>query len=300
MELAANKTNYTKHLIGDIFTNLSKGLKNTEEISNKLSLNTGDEIQLYYRRKWYNDTTHRAEYEAKQFKTIKYIGDTLIEDKEAFKFSLSGFNYLSGKEENGEFLIQKNDSGYYYGNQLIKYETFKPEFKIVEQDSADNYIFLQSYVIDEIDGKEFPRIIQYNSLSPYRYYILPYFPVPYFEFGNVEGKITYVRKANNEYGQKKKIVWRTDSNHIRKLNVVTNTKIELKYYLTNETEVRWLFYEPNSEPKTLLTSNGEKGENTISITTPSLNYGESYQIQMEVETENGKTVVTQSFKSNLK
>jgi hypothetical protein len=300
LELEIKGKKYTKHLLSDIYTNLSKGIKNREPIKDNLSLKVGDEIQVFYSRKWYNKSTKLAEYEDKQYKNIKYVGDTIVEGQKALNFRIDGFNYLSGKEDSGYFPVFKSGSGYYYGNQLIDYKEFKPELKIVEQDSENNYIYFQAYISDRIGTQDFPKVIQYNSLSPYCYYILPYFPIPYVEAGNVVGKITYVKKNNQEFGRKKERIEKTDSPNIRKIVVLSKSTIELTYYLTNDSEVHWLFYNiSGTEPTPILTNQGTRGQNTIVLKTPNLKNREYYQIQMEVLTESGKSITTHGFKARI-
>jgi hypothetical protein len=300
LELEINRKKYTKHLLSDIYTNLSKGIKNREPVESNLTLKVGDEIQVFYQRKWYNKTTKLAEYEDKQYKNIKYVGDTIVDGQIALNFRFDGFNYLSGKEDSGYFPVLKSGSGYYYGNQLIDYKQFKPELKIIEQDSKNNYIYFQAHIIDRIGTQDFPRVIQYNSLSRYCYYILPYFPTPYVEAGNVVGKITYVKKNNQEFGVKKVRIEKTDSPNIRKIVVLSNNTIELTYYLTNDSEVHWFFYNiSGTEPTPIITNQGTRGQNTIVLKTPNLKNREYYQIQMEVLTESGKSITTHGFKARI-
>ena len=95
--VTSNGRSYTKQLFGDNYNAISNSIKNNSSISNNINIKKGDEIQLFYRRKWYNDTTNLAEYEDKQFKNIKYVGDTTVEKNKALKFTIAGYNYLSGR-----------------------------------------------------------------------------------------------------------------------------------------------------------------------------------------------------------
>src|SRR5690606_24044192 len=74
-ELEIQDTLYTKHLLGDIFLNISENIENNLIVNNQYKNNIGDEIQLIYRRKWHNEENGNAEYENKQFKNFKIIAD---------------------------------------------------------------------------------------------------------------------------------------------------------------------------------------------------------------------------------
>jgi len=301
VELSAQGINYTKHLLGDIFTDISKGLKNTTPISNSIDLVIGDEIQLFYRRKWYNDSTQLAEYEDKQFKNIKYVSDTLIEGHKALNLEINGYNYLSGQEENESFPVILKDSGYYVGQQFTKLTTFKPELKIIEQDSLENYISLQTYTYENIGNKKFPKVTQYYSGSLYRYYLLPYFPMPFIEFGNVQGIITYVKQDGEEHGKKRERTKKTDEPNIRKIRTLSKKEIELTYFLPKSAKVEWLFYSTiESEPKLIKVTESKQGENIIVLKTPKLKNKGNYQIQMEIYNDNGKSVITHGFRAKIK
>jgi len=79
LAVSSNGQFYTKQLYGDNYNDISEGIKNNYKTSNQFDIQPGDEIQLFYRKKWYNDSTNFTEYEDKQFKNIKYIGNTIID-----------------------------------------------------------------------------------------------------------------------------------------------------------------------------------------------------------------------------
>jgi len=113
--VSSNGQFYTKQLMGDNYNDITKGLQNNFTASTKFDIQKGDEVQLFYRRKWYNDTTNLAEYEDKQFKNFKYLGDTVVNDTKALKFEVEGYNYLF------KWFIRQSARtfGYSYGQRLL-------------------------------------------------------------------------------------------------------------------------------------------------------------------------------------
>ena len=185
LAVSSNGQFYTKQLFGDNYNDISEGIKNNFQANNRFDIQSGDEIQLFYRRKWYNDSTGIAEYQDKQFKNIKYVGDTIIDGNKSLKLQIVGYNYLSGSKDGPEeFLMQVSDSGYYYGNQFIPFKDYKTELKIIEQNGQKGFS-LQGVSKDTINGFVYQKIVQATP-DPYRYFILPFFPMPFVEFGNVQ------------------------------------------------------------------------------------------------------------------
>ena len=68
---------------------------------------------------------------------------------------------------------------------------------------------------DTIGTNIYQKIVQAKGNDPYRYYILPFFPMPYIEFGNVQGIITYSKIKGIEKGKKRERTYITDRNNIR-------------------------------------------------------------------------------------
>jgi hypothetical protein len=199
--VSSNGQFYTKQLMGDNYNDITKGLQNNFTASTKFDIQIGDEVQLFYRRKWYNDTTNLAEYQDKQYKNIKYVGDTIVENTNALKLVIEGYSYLSGFFDHPEeFLVFVTDSGYYVGYQFVPFQEYKTELKIVETENGKD-LFLQGVTLDTINGNTYQKIVQATS-DPYRYYILPLFPMPFIEFGNVQGIITYTKIKGIEKGKK--------------------------------------------------------------------------------------------------
>ena len=66
-----------------------------------------------------------TEYENKQFKNVKYIGDTIVNNSKGLVLSVNGYNYLSGsKDDDEQFLVSLTDSGYYSGYQFIPFKNY--------------------------------------------------------------------------------------------------------------------------------------------------------------------------------
>ena len=227
--LSSNGQFYTKQLIGDNYNDISEGIKNNFKANNRFDIQQGDEIQLFYRRKWYNDTTGIAEYQDKQFKNIKYIGNTIVDGNKSLKLKIEGYNYLSGSKDGPEeFLMQVSDSGYYYGPQFIPFKDYRTELKIIEQNGQKGFS-LQGVSKDTINGFTYEKIIQATP-DPYRYYILPFFPMPFVEFGNVQGIITYSKIKGIEKGTKRERTYITDKSNIRDIYSISNNKVEVEIY----------------------------------------------------------------------
>lgn len=234
--VSSNGQFYTKQLMGDNYNDISNGLKNNYTASTRFDIQKGDEIQLFYRRKWYDDTTNVAEYQDKQFKNFKYLEDTIVSDKKAMKFEVEGYNYLSGSFDSPqELLVTVTDSGYYVGYQFVPFQDYKTELKIVETEKGKD-LFLQGVTFDTINGNTYPKIVQAKS-DPYRYYILPFFPMPFIEFGNVQGIITYTKIKGIEKGKKRERAYITDKNNIRDIISKSKKEVEVIIYFVDKAEV---------------------------------------------------------------
>jgi hypothetical protein len=234
--VSSNGQFYKKQLMGDNYNYISNGFKNNFSASTKFDIQKGDEIQLFYRRKWYDDTTNVAEYQDKQFKNFKYLADTIVKNKKAMKFEVEGYNYLSGSYESPqELLVTVTDSGYYVGYQFVPFQDFKTELKIFETEKGKD-LFLQGVTIDTIDGNTYQKIVQAKN-DPYRYYILPFFPMPFVEFGNVQGIITYTKIKGIEKGKKRERAYITDKNNIRDIISKSKNEIEVIIYFLDNAEV---------------------------------------------------------------
>lgn len=296
LAVSSNGNYYTKQLFGDNYNSISKGFLNNSKASNRFDIQIGDEIQLFYRRKWYNDTTGLAEYEDKQFKNIKYVGDTIINNSKALLLSINGYSYLSGSKDNDEqFPLIVTDSGYYSGYQFVPFKEYQTELKLVEVESKKQ-LFLQGIDNDTIENNIYQKIVQVKGNDPYRYYILPFFPMPFIEFGNVQGIITYSKIKGIEKGRKREITYITDRTNLRDIKCKTDTEVEFEIYFKDACDLTITIGENNDLGT--LTTNAKQGVQTFSVKTKKLTKGETYQVQINYKLDNGSGSLSNSFKAN--
>ncbi len=278
--VSSNGQFYTKQLMGDNYNDISNGFKNNFSASTKFDIQKGDEIQLFYRRKWYDDTTNVAEYQDKQFKNFKYLTDTIVNNTKALKFEVEGYNYLSGSYDSPqEILVTVTDSGYYVGYQFVPFQNYKTELKLVETEKGKD-LFLQGVTFDTIDGNTYQKIVQAKS-DPYRYYILPFFPMPFVEFGNVQGIITYTKIKGIVKGKKRERTYITDENNIRDIISKSKNEVEVIIYFLDETEVEIEIqdFETNKVISSAK-SKAKKGLNTFVVSSDNFEKGKQYRVQI--------------------
>jgi hypothetical protein len=288
---------YTKQLYGDNYNDITEGIKNNLQTNNRFEIKLGDEIQLFYRRKWYNDSTGIAEYEDKQFKNVSYTGDTIVEGRKSLKMEIEGYNYLSGSKDGPEeFLIQVLDSGYYYVNQFIPFEEYSTELKIIDRNGQKGY-FLQGIGLDTINGFTYEKIVQATP-GPYRHYILPFFPMMFVEFGNVQGIVTYSKINGIERGIKRERTYITDRNNVRDIYSISDTKVKLEIYFLNDINVEIVIkdYE-NDKVIGLLQAQSNEGLNSFIVTTEELEKEKSYSVQINYKGNNDSGSFSNGFKS---
>ena len=278
--VSSNGQFYTKQLMGDNYNDITNGLKNNFTASTKFDIQKGDEIQLFYRRKWYDDTTNVAEYQDKQFKNFKYLTDTIVNNTKALKFEVEGYNYLSGSYDSPqELLVTVTDSGYYVGYQFVPFQDYKTELKIIETEKGKD-LFLQGVTFDTINGNTYPIIVQAKS-DPYRYYILPFFPMPFIEFGNVQGIITYTKIKGIEKGKKLERTYITNENNIRDIISKSKNEVEVTIYFLDKTEVEIEIQDFETD-KVIASakSKAKKGLNTFVIRSDNFEKGKQYRVQI--------------------
>jgi len=295
--VSSNGQFYTKQLFGDNYNDISEGIKNDFRTSNRFDIQPGDEIQLFYRRKWYNDSTGLAEYEDKQFKTVRYIGDTIVDGNKSLKIEIEGYNYLSGlKDGPEEFLMQVSDSGYYYGNQFIPFKEYSTELKLIEKNGQKEF-FLQGVSKDTINGFTYEKIVQATP-DPSRYFILPFFPMPFVEFGNVQGIITYSKIKGIEKGTKRERTYITDATNIRDIYSTSYKKVELEIYFLDQLDVEIEIKDyDNDKVIGSLKTKSKKGINSFTVKTEKLEKGKLYGVQINYKGENNSGSFSNGFKS---
>lgn len=295
LAVSSNGQFYTKQMMGDNYNGITKSFYNNLTASTKFDLQKGDEIQLFFRRKWYNDTTNLAEYNDKQFKNFKYVGDTVVKDQKVMKLMVEGYNYLSGvKEGPEELLVTVLDSGYYVGYQFVPFKEFKTEMKIIERENGKE-IFLQGVTLDNIDGNFYLKIVQVNS-DPYRYYILPFFPMPFAEFGNVQGIVTYTKIKGIEKGKKRERTFISDRNNVRDIVSKAKNKIEVYLYFTDKADVEIRIQEIDSEIVVgSLKSKAKKGLNSFVVRSKNVSKNKKYHVQINYKNKHNSG----SFSNNI-
>lgn len=107
--------------------------------------------------------------------------------------------------------------------------------KIVETEKGKD-LFLQGVTFDTINGNTYPKIVQAKS-DPYRYYIIPFFPMLFIEFGNVQGIITYMKIKGIEKGKKRERAYITDKSNIREITSKSKKEVEVIIYFVDKAEV---------------------------------------------------------------
>jgi hypothetical protein len=295
--VSSNGQFYTKQLMGDNYNDISNGLKNNYIASTRFDIQIGDEIQLFYRRKWYNDTTNIAEYQDKQFKNFKFLGDTIVSDKKAMKFEVEGYSYLSGSYDSPqELFVTVTDSGYFVGYQFVPFQDYKTELKIVETEKGKD-LFLQGVTFDTINGNTYQKIVQAKS-DPYRYYILPFFPMPFVEFGNVQGIITYTKIKGIEKGKKLERTYIINENNIRDIVSKNKNEIEVIIYFVDKADVEIEIQDFKTE-KVLASakSKAKKGLNTFVVRSDNFERGKQYRVQINYKGKDNSGSFSNSVKT---
>jgi hypothetical protein len=300
LAVSSNGQFYTKQLFGDNYNNITNGLKNNYQASTKFDIQKGDEIQLFYRRKWYNDTTNVAEYEDKQFKNIKYLGDTVLNNTKALKLEIEGYNYLSGSKDNPEeFLVSVTDSGYYVGYQFVPFRNYKTELRLVDNNESKEF-FLQGVTFDTVGNNIYPKIVQAKSNDPYRYFILPFFPMPFIEFGNVQGIITYTKIKGVEKGTKRERTYITSENNIRDIISKSNNEVEVIINFVDKADVEIEIQDFDTN-KTLgqLKLSAKQGINSFTVQTKKLDKGKEYRVQINYKGDKSSGSFSNSVKAKF-
>ena len=296
LAVSSNGNFYTKQLFGDNYNNISNGFKSNTKTSNRFNIQIGDEIQLFYRRKWYNDTTGITEYEDKQFKNVKYIGDTIISNSKALVMTINGYSYLNGSTDDDEqIIVTLTDSGYYSGYQFIPFKDYKTELRLIDFENKKEF-FLQGIDSDTIGTNIYQKIVQAKSSDPYRYYILPFFPMPYIEFGNVQGIITYSKIKGVEKGKKRERTYITDRTNIRNIKCKTDTEVEFEIYFKEACDLTITIGEDNNIGT--LTTKAKEGVQTFVVKTKKLTKGETYPVQINYKLDNSSGSFSDNFKAN--
>jgi hypothetical protein len=318
MELEENCMSATKYCLGEVFNELTNGLKNTTPINSKFELTKGDEVQLHYRRRKYNDTTGLAEYEKKQIISMVYSGDTIIDKQNQLMITYFDYNFLSGRTKEPQIVfVTMVDSGLYMNDQkFIPTKNFKPVFKIdslkldeskipkeyleeYRKEAKKKFLSFSAYVYDTLGGVAFPRVIYQQTNSPYTNYVLPYFPFTFNVFPGIDGVITYIKKDGKEYGEKLNPIVKTDQTHIRKITCLSKKEVQLDIYFVDTCNISVFLYNKSNKTNPIhkqeVTATGFQ---TIIIKTSKLKKNDLYKIQVEYYRDNNSGILTTSFRAN--
>ena len=204
---------------------------------------------------------------------------------------------MSGSKDGPEeFLMQVSDSGYYYGPQFIPFKDYITELKIIEQNGQKGFS-LQGVSKDTINGFTYEKIIQATP-DPYRYYILPFFPMPFVEFGNVQGIITYSKIKGIEKGSKRERSYITDKSNIRDIYSISNNRVEVEIYFLEKLDVVIEIKDYETDKVMgFLDSKSKKGLNSFTLETEKLVKGKPYSVQISYKGENNSGSFSNGFKS---
>lgn len=295
--VSSNGQFYTKQLFGDNYNDISAGIKDNLQTHTRFEIQVGDEIQLLYRRKWYNDSTGVAEYQNKQFNNFTYKGDTMIDGNQSLILEMEGYNYLSGSKNGpAEYLIQVSDSGYDASNQFIPFKNYGTELKLIEQNGQKGF-FLQGVSKDTINGFTYEKITQATT-GPYRYFILPFFPMPFVEFGNVQGVLTYSKIKGVEKGTKMERTYLTDKHNIRDIFSVSDEQVQIEAYFLDKLAIEIAVRDQETD-KVIgsLTAQSTTGLNSFRVNTNKLEKGLLYRLDLNYQGTNESGSFSTGFTS---
>ena len=280
-ELEIQDTLYTKHLLGDLFQKISENIDNKLSVNNQYKNSIGDEIQLVYRRKWFNEKTKIAEYEVKQFNNFKIIADEIIDNQKVITLQEKGYSYLNGIEQQPkEWKIIVTDSAYIFEGLVIPIKEYKTDLKI-----ENNTIVLQTVSDTEIGNTKFQLINQYYSDGYYNPTILPFFPMLYYDVGNVEAYISYAKLNGTECGKKLERTYLKDHTRIWSVQQISDNAIEVHFYVVEDSEIKIEFGQEERN-KTIFKTNLKRGEYKEVLQTEKLKHKEYYEINFMYQSEN--------------
>ena len=131
--------------------------------------------------------------------------------------------------------------------------------------------FLQGIDNDTVGNIIYQKIVQVKSNDPYRYYILPFFPMPYIEFGNVQGVITYSKINGVEKGKKRERTYIRDRTNIRNIKCKSDTEVEFEIYIKDACDLTISIGEDNNIGN--LKTKASEGIRTFIVKTKKLTKG---------------------------
>ena len=149
---------------------------------------------------------------------------------------------------------------------------------------------------DTIGNNTYQKIVQVKGNEPYRYYILPFFPMPFIEFGNVQGIITYSKIKGVEKGIKRERTYITDRTNIRDIKCKSDTEVFFELFFEQDCDLTVSIGEEDKVGS--LKTKGKAGVQTFLVKTKKLTKGETYRVQIEYGVNNNSGSFSNNFKAN--
>ena len=110
---------------------------------------------------------------------------------------------------------------------------------------------------------------------------MPFFPLPYAEFGIVQGVITYTKIKGIEQGTKRVRTYITDRTNIRDIISKSKSEIEIQIYFTEVSELEIIVQDYDSEKKVgRIKGTSKIGLNTFSVPCSKLKKDREYDLQV--------------------
>ena len=127
---------------------------------------------------------------------------------------------------------------------------------------------------------------------------MPFFPVPYIEFGNVQGIITYSKIKGIEKGKKRERTYITDKSNIRDIISKPNSEIEIQIYFTEVSDIVIEIQDLDTEKKVGNKKTKSKiGLNTFLVKCSKLDKDKEYGIQINYSNKESSGSFSNSVKN---
>lgn len=281
---------YTKLLVDDMYWTVSKNLDNGLTVSNAFNNQVGDEIQLVYRRKWYDEDTDEANYETKQFKNFKIIGIQKEADSTRIQLKINGFNFLSSiVEQEQDWEITLGDNAYHLDYMKIPVQTYGQELRI-----EDKVLKLQTVVEETIGSTKFPLVKSIYSGEYYQPTLVPFFPMVFYAVGNVEGYISFVKLHGVEYGEKLESSFTTDETSLWAVKTLDQNWIEVRFFVAQDSEIE-IEIGQNNEMKSVFKKQLKVGEYTEKLKVNSSSPDAYFQLNFSYKSEEAQGMISTGF-----
>ena len=122
--------------------------------------------------------------------------------------------------------------------------------------------------------------------------------MPFVEFGNAQGIITYSKIKGIEKGTKRERTYITDENNIRDIYSISDKKVEMEIYFLDKfnVEIEINDFESDEVIGSLKTKS-KKGINSLIVKTEKLEKGKSYSVQINYQGKGSSGSFSNGFKS---